>query len=91
MYGFNYFDVLFNSFDFIFWIIIVASVLAVAVKGLFWFSLIKGIFTGLGFFSAHSYGTVPAATGRSASGRDWLSLLLTVIGLVIGLLGLLKS
>ena len=91
MYGFNYFYVLFNSFDFIFWIIIVASVLAVAIKGLFWFSLIKGIFAGLGFFSANSYGTVPAAAGKNASGRDWLSLGLTVFGLVIGLLGLLKS
>ena len=91
MYGFNYFDVLFNSFDFIFWIIMGGSALAIAIKGLFWFSLIKGIFAGLGFFSANSYGTVPAAAGRNASGRDWMSLGLTVVGLFIGLLGLLKS
>jgi hypothetical protein len=91
MYELHYFNWLFNSFDIVFWIIIIASFLAVAVKGLFWFSLIKGIFTGLGFFPANSYGMVRAAPRRQVSSRDWLSLGLTVVGLIIGFLGLLKS
>ena len=88
---FNLFHMIFSSFDFIFWIIAIASVIAVVVKGIFWFSLIKGIFTGLGLFPANSYGVVQAAPKRQASSRDWLTLGLTVVGLIISFLGLLKS
>lgn len=90
----NEFDILFNTmmvggFDFIFWIIIIASGLVTLVKGLVWVGLLRGIFSGLRSFT-NPYGVAQAAPVRQVSRNDKLSLLLSALGLIVGIAGLMK-
>ena len=81
---------IFNGLDIIFWIILIVSIGGILLKGLFWWRLIKefiGAF--LNPFGFQQYHPVSRPV-RSAGNNDTHKIILTIIGLIIGVLGLLK-